>query len=92
MAKKTKRLKGPKFNTTVPQIDPVQEEKYRVEGDARTIREYLDLRTDSGRHEKAIGHIRSQSDGLNELSSRKESMPRKSRKLGARNGRRSSRR
>lgn len=92
MTRKKKSFKGPKFNTAAAPPDLIQEEKYRLENDSRTIRDYLDLKKDSGRHEKAIGHMRSEVDGLDELSSRKESMPRKSRKLGARNGRRFSRR
>ena len=89
-----KKSKGPKFNQTVPGSveDKAREEQYRLDDDARTVRSYLDLKKDSGRHEKAIDHIRSQTDGLDDLSERKESMPRKTRRLSPRNGRRGSRR
>jgi len=89
-----KKSKGPKFNQTAPSFNPApsEDKKYQLEDDSRTVRSYLDLKKDPGRHERAIGHMRSQVEGLNELSTRKEALPRKSRRLGSRNGRRGARR
>lgn len=56
-----------------------REEQYRLEDDARTIRNYLDLKKESERHSRAIAHMRSQTDDLDALEGRKSrKMTRKS--------------
>ena len=89
-----KKSKGSKFNQSVPTFSPdkASQDQFQLDDDSRTVRNYLDLKKDSTRHEKAIDNIRSQTDGLDDLTGRKSVMPRKTRSLGRRyGGRRSGR-
>ena len=83
-----KKSKGPKFNQSVPTLAPdkATQDQYQLDDDSRTVRNYLDLRNDPTRHSKAIDNIRSQTDGLDDLTDRKSVIPRKTRVLGRRMG------
>lgn len=90
MAKKSKKIafKSPSMEVAQAPMTADQkkrEEQYRLEDDARTIRNYLDLKQDGGRHSKAISHMRSQTNGLDDLEGRAS---RKMSRKASRGGRR----
>lgn len=57
-----------------------EEKKWKLEDDARSIKNYLDLKREPDRFSRAIDHMQNQAAEVASL--RKEAMPRKSRKLG----------
>jgi hypothetical protein len=57
-----------------------EEEKWRREDDARTIKNYIELKREPDRMNKALDHMEMQAAEMRSI--RKEAMPRKSRKLG----------
>lgn len=101
MVKKS-ATKAPKISGAMPEYmssprkptaeDKAREKRYQLEDDGRTIKNYLSLKKDSGRHNAAIADMKSQADELDTLTPNKRAMPNKSRKLGrkaSRGGRRS---
>jgi len=57
-----------------------EEAKWRMEDDARTIKNYVELKREPDRMGKALDHMEMQAAEMRSI--RKEAMPRKSRKLG----------
>jgi hypothetical protein len=80
MARKAK-MKAPKMTMASP-VGPSLEgstedaqkrdEEYKVREDARRIEDYAELRKDAARHGKAVDHLRSKSDMLEELAGNDE--------------------
>jgi hypothetical protein len=79
MAKRKSKMKAPRMSMAVP-IGPSmdtaaaqkREEEYQVKDDARRIEDYAELRKDSGRHSKAIDHLRWKSSMLDQLEGNNE--------------------
>lgn len=77
MAKKRK-MAGPKFNVKHPSaptaistaLTAKREDQYKIEDDARTVRSYGKLRSDSDAHGKALNLIRSENAMVADLESR----------------------
>jgi hypothetical protein len=61
-----------------------REEQYRLEDDSRTVRNYLHLRSDGGRHAKTLSFMRGENDDLSALDVKKDAMPRKATRISAR--------
>jgi len=96
MAKK-KKMSGPKFNLSAPSVVSTEsqakrEEQYKIEDDARTVRNYGKLMSDRQAHSKAIKSIRSENAMIAQLESRGKSGKSMQPRIVARQGRKRSQR
>lgn len=91
-------LKAPSMTGSMPEAvktspeDKAREERYRLEDDSRTVKNYLDLKNDPSRYGKTVSFIRKQAADLDSLEGKESLAPRKAKRSMARKSSRGSRR